>query len=76
MGHGGVWLGKSAMEAPWYLWLRICQLSGSSFQQIIKGHGRNRGRRNDTRVKFSGGEKPVIPVKNGSIFSEERGEIV
>lgn len=37
LGHGGVWLAKSAMEAPWYLCLGICQLRGNSFQQIIKG---------------------------------------
>jgi hypothetical protein len=27
-------------------------------------------------VKFSGGEEPVIPGKNGFIFSEERYEFV
>lgn len=53
----------------------------NSFQQIIEGHGRNQGRRNDTqqihkRAKFSGGEEPVVPGKNGFVFSEERGEFV
>lgn len=28
------------------------------------------------KVKFSGGEEPIVPVKNGFIFSEERGEFV
>ena len=28
------------------------------------------------RVKFSGGEEPVIPGENSFIFSEERGELV
>lgn len=74
-------MAKLAMEAPWYLYLGICQLRGNSFQQIIEGHGRNRGRRNDTqqihkRVKFRGREEPGAPAKNGFIFSEERGKFV
>lgn len=76
MGHGGVWLGKSAMEAPWYLWLRICQLSGSSFQQIIKGN-RGNGNRGDIGVKFIGGEKSGVPREFGSGGGiDSGGEIV
>lgn len=49
--------------------------SNASFQEIVKGN-RGNGNRGAIGVEFSVGEEPLIPWKNGFIFSEERGKIV